>query len=457
RASADDGSIAAADLAAVGGNNVDGGEDCIVPNLDISVYGAMGTNSEYGYVAANDILVPAGVDMTLNGMLTTLVYEGTGSITSATVRIYADDGNKPLGGAGDAIATRTATPIAENLVSSDFADGIYEVEWAFDPIELSGALGEDVRYWVGLSTTPDDGWTNFAWAVSEYLNLGAHPYLSYGSEFYEYSSDADGSYIFFTTCVPTADAGGGGDEGGDEIEDCGMQVMRDPNSSGEGYNCEATNHTVANDIVVAANTDMYLTAVMPSVIMNPETSVSFATLTVYLDDNGLPGENIANETLIADSQIHQGSYGDMEAYDISFEFDPIYLPGRADQETTYWIGLSLWLQAGTAVLMEVTSEELMGHPVAISSGGNFLIPNEAHEGVISFTAECQEIDGPTDPLPGYCPVSEYEINQDAVHTCFGFVSDGGMFQSFTAEQSESSGAGFKFTEPSRGMEVTISL
>ncbi|HLV52702.1 MAG TPA: hypothetical protein VKY29_01695, partial [Cryomorphaceae bacterium] len=126
----------------MGGNNVDGGEDCIVYNLDISVYGAMGTNSEYGYVAANDILVPAGVDMTLSGMLTTLVYEGTGSITSATVRIYADDGNKPLGGAGDAIVTRTATPIAENLVSSDFADGVYEVEWAFDPIELSGALGE---------------------------------------------------------------------------------------------------------------------------------------------------------------------------------------------------------------------------------------------------------------------------------------------------------------------------
>ena len=135
----------------------------------------------------------------------------------------------------------------------------------------------------------------------------------------------------------------------------------------------------------------------------------------------------------------------------------MFLRGFENVDTVYWVGIAVSTSDSSVPYWEVTYENSSGNPSALSTGANYSSPNPDQDGVYTFYATCYDIDGNNGPNEGYCDYSFLDIDQNEDADCFGMVSDGGMYQSFTAAEFESSGAGIKFTDPSRGLEVTLSL
>ncbi|MEM7187739.1 MAG: hypothetical protein AAF466_13890, partial [Bacteroidota bacterium] len=58
---------------------------------------------------------------------------------------------------------------------------------------------------------------------------------------------------------------------------------------------------------------------------------------------------------------------------------------------------------------------------------------------------------------GVCPAPMLEINQDVEDTCMALISQTDLAQSYIPTETESAGAGIKFTAPSTGEDLTLSL
>src|SRR5690554_3145990 len=413
-------------------------------------------NSE---IAANDIVVPADSNLTLNGIMANMILEEGETITSAKIWIFADEFGYPYMYPGYEVTSQVVTSTSQTLVGSDNGMDFYEVEWDLSPIILEGRSDYTTRYWVGISATTTNGSTPF-WEVTTDDMIGQPAMYSTGSWFAMYHFSQDGTYIFYAECEPL-DPGGGGDPGNDPGETCDVSLETDINFVGEGINCIYSGHSntryAANDLIVTQGTDKVLTAIKPSLILNAGVTIDGVQVRIYKDDHGLPGEEINEQWVGVTSMDLRTSFDDKEVYEALIDLEPVFLRGYEDVDTVYWVGIAVSTSDSSVPYWEVTYENSLGHPSALNTGANYSSPNPDQDGVYTFYATCYEIDGNNGPNEGYCDYSFLDINQNEDSICFGMVSDGGMFQSFTATEVESAGAGIKLTDPSRGLEVTLSL
>lgn len=394
-------------------------------------------------IVAIDIIVPADSDLTLNAILANMVLDEGVMVDSAIITLYENDNGLP----GTEISSETVLPTSHNLIDNDYGMDFYEVIMNITPVTLSGTNGAETTYWVGMSVNTTDGSTPF-WEVIDANSIGYPAVHSDGSGFSVYNSNMDGAYVFAANCEPMS---------GPDPDMCDSSISRDANANGDGQNCnEQSNRIVANDIIVPAGIDMTLNALMPNIIIQSGVTIDYVGVTVYEDANGLPGNEISYELVMSTSETLIESIDGMDIYEILYDIDPVFLAGNEDVDTHYWVGISVTSSNGTATYWEVANDSAIGHPLALNAGGSFSIPNPDQDGVYTFYAECLPISGPTGPNEGECAYNSLEINQNVDDTCFGYPSVG-MGQSFIAEQTESSGAGFKFTDSSRGLEVTIGL
>ncbi len=428
--------------------------DCNVSNVCVGCSDGVSARASQNEIAANDIIVPMGSDMTLNAVMANFALgDQYDVITSAKIWIFADNNGAPAGSPGDEITSQTLAPTSQTLINRDFGMDFIEVLWDLSPIFLQGSLNVDTRYWIGLSVTTVGEYTSVFWEVTDETMIGQPAYYSWGSTFEIHGPSKDGGYTFFADCEPTTDDGTVIPLG------CGAQITSDVNSDGEGQNCTiGMDKVVANDIIVPINSDMFLTGLMPSLVFETGQTAAYASVTVYEDNNGLPGGIVNQQYSSPVSQTFKGTANGKDMYDVLFQLNnPVFMAGKPNVETVYWIAISVESVSGSPVFMEVAYDSIIGNAIAIKSGGNFSIPNPNHEGVYAFYANCNIIDGLTGPEDGICGNSELEVIQDVDQFCFGSTYYGGMLQSFTAEQVESSGVGIKFTDQSRGLEVTLSL
>lgn len=160
--------------------------------------------------------------------------------------------------------------------------------------------------------------------------------------------------------------------------------------------------TVANDIIIPADTDMTLTAIMPSIGMNSGVTVVSALVKVYNDSNGKPGGTaIASQTVTPSSHTYQGNGLGMDFSDVLFNLTPIYLSGSAGAEYRYWISIQVTTSNNTTAYMETTAATTVGMPIAFSGGSGFLIPTPHKDGVYTFFADCEPRTSEEFPFP-YC-------------------------------------------------------
>ncbi|HLW33019.1 MAG TPA: fibronectin type III domain-containing protein, partial [Aequorivita sp.] len=416
-------------------------------------------NEANGEIAANDILVPVDSDLTLNSIMANMAIEEGETITSATIWIFEDEYGYPYMYPGYEVTSQVVVPTSHTLLNNDSGMDFYEVLWDLTPIVLEGQSEYQTRYWVGISATTSDGSTAY-WEVTDNDMIGRPSAYSTGSWFDIYNSSLDGSYIFSAECEPR-EGGGGGDPGGDPGEECDIALETDTDFLGDGINCIFSGHNstryAANDLIVEQGTDKVLTAIKPSIILNAGVGIDVVQIRVYKDNSGLPGEEINEQYVGITSMDLRTTFDDKEVYEVLIDMEPVFLRGFEDEDTVYWVAIAVATSDSSIPYWEVTYENSLGNPSALNTGANYSSPNPDQDGVYTFYATCYDIDGNNGPNDGYCPFSFVDVEQTQDNDCFGMVSDGGMFQSFTAAEVESSGVGIKFTDPSRGIEVTLSL
>ena len=170
----------------------------------------------------------------------------------------------------------------------------------------------------------------------------------------------------------------------------------------DGRQCSANNNwTVANDIVVPADTHMTLTAILPSIAMNPSVTVTSVLVKIYNDANGIPGTALNSQTIIPTSHTYKGSGSGLDFSDVLMDLTPFTLTGSAGAEIRYWVSIQVTTSNNTTAFMETTRATAVGEALAFSDGGPFIIADPLKDGVYIFFANCTPLDGGGFPYP-YC-------------------------------------------------------
>lgn len=169
--------------------------------------------------------------------------------------------------------------------------------------------------------------------------------------------------------------------------------------------CSATggfNSTVANDIIIPADHNMTITAIMPSIAMGSGVTVTSAIIKIYNDGSGRPvGTPLTSQTVTPTSHTYQGNGLGMNFSDVLFDLTPIDLAGSAGADFRYWISLQVATSNNSTAYMETTRGSAVGAPIAYSDGGGFIIIDQAKDGVYTFFADCQPMTSGEFPFP-YC-------------------------------------------------------
>ncbi|WP_271424212.1 GEVED domain-containing protein [Aequorivita sinensis] len=164
-----------------------------------------------GRIAANDLTVADGENMTLESITITAFIGAQGSGVNADnvdVFIYADDGS---GAPGALITSQTnLVPDSQTVIGSNFGFDAWSVVLDIADVDLPGQNGADTTYWIGLSLEPTDG-SNTFWENSTAGTIG------YGEAYddglgggYVVDSTLEGVYSFEGTCEPIGGGGGPG-------------------------------------------------------------------------------------------------------------------------------------------------------------------------------------------------------------------------------------------------------
>lgn len=238
---------------------------------------------------------------------------------------------------------------------------------------------------------------------------------------------------------------------------CGFEIGQDPNPTGEGLNCyKFHNRIVANDFEVPAGEDWIIQTISPNLITENAENLEGERIYFYNDNNGKPGALIQSVSVEIISHSLTGVYGGKNVYTVTFDLNNLFLPGRLEASTTYWMGFSSGLSTASFVEMEVSFDNMFGKPVYTSSGGEFQMVHPDWEGVFSIEADCVPITDHTGPNEGYCETPAVNILQDEPQMCFSSVTSY-VGQSFTATVEEMAGMGIKLEKQSRGHKINLAL
>ena len=178
-------------------------------------------------------------------------------------------------------------------------------------------------------------------------------------------------------------------------------VTNPSNNLQNGRQCSANgNWSVANDIIVPAETELTLNAFMPSIGMTPGITAQSALVKIYNDANGLPGTVLNTQNIVPTSHTFQGNQFGMDFHDVLLDLTPFSLQGSAT-DTRYWVSVQITTSNNSTAYFEITSQNMIGEPLTFSDGGGFVIPDAVEDGVYTFFSDCVESTDFDFPYP-YC-------------------------------------------------------
>ncbi|MEM7086598.1 MAG: T9SS type A sorting domain-containing protein [Bacteroidota bacterium] len=165
-----------------------------------------------------------------------------------------------------------------------------------------------------------------------------------------------------------------------------------------GFNCSsASAFQTANDVTVAAGENFTLSQITASIFAND--GIALVDVIYYEDDGGLPGASIGDELgLVPTSQAVIGNNFGFDVNEIVLDLTDFLFAGDPDNDTTYWIELSVTDGTGSgSVFWVITTSTADGLPSAQLDGA-WGIPDPAADGVAIWGGDCEPILGVGDNL-----------------------------------------------------------
>ncbi|WP_461496334.1 T9SS type A sorting domain-containing protein, partial [Pyruvatibacter sp.] len=152
-----------------------------------------------GFLVANDILVAADEDFTLNQVTMNLFHDVGATIATADFAYYEDNGGEP----GTMIGSEAGVvPSAQTVVGNNFGFDVSETVFDITPFLFASQAGVDTNYWVSVSVNSTSGGIT-AWEVSGASGSGSYDCLNTadgGATWGNPVPGNDGVYVFSGTC-----------------------------------------------------------------------------------------------------------------------------------------------------------------------------------------------------------------------------------------------------------------
>jgi hypothetical protein len=179
-------------------NNTGAEDDCVATNPSNAFENGEGCSAGFGSTTANNYIVPAGNNATLNSITPIFLMRPGGVVNTVDITIYDDAGELP----GAVIDTQLGVvPTSHNVVGSNFGYDFNEVVMDLTPVFLAGDAGSDTNYWVAIQVSNSNGGRTF-WEVSSASAIGAPTAYNNGAG--SKIKSWDGVYTYNAVCSPLA-------------------------------------------------------------------------------------------------------------------------------------------------------------------------------------------------------------------------------------------------------------
>ena len=173
-------------------------------------------------------------------------------------------------------------------------------------------------------------------------------------------------------------------EGGTGGEDCNQEVLSNALENGSFLGGD-TNQRLAVDITVAANTQMTISGIEPTIIIPEGGEATTFGFVFYADDAGIPGAEIDNAVgNIVSSTITGQNFGrDFIRYELTLDTQVVLEPG------TYWMEMT-----SDAEGWETTTASAIGSALVFSNdstSGAWVVDGTGAELVYEIVATCETL------------------------------------------------------------------
>ena len=173
-------------------------------------------------------------------------------------------------------------------------------------------------------------------------------------------------------------------EGGTGGEDCNQEVLSNALENGSFLGGD-TNQRLAVDITVAANTQMTISGIEPTIIIPEGGEATTFNFVFYADDAGIPGAEIDNAVgNIVSSTITGQNFGrDFIRYELTLDTQVVLEPG------TYWMEMT-----SDAEGWETTTASAIGSALVFSNdstSGAWVVDGTGAELVYEIVATCETL------------------------------------------------------------------
>jgi len=268
----------------------------------------------------------------------------------------------------------TAVVFSNQTISSvqiDWTVGNSETSWnvEYGPIGFTQGMGTTVNVMTNPTTTISSG-------LAEATGYDVYVQADCGG--------TDGVSVFtdvlpfYTKAAPYNVADG--------IDSPSNNVENGASCSADGTNARF----IAHDIIVAANTNLTLTKIVPHVLMMPGVTAANVDVIIYADVLGLPGTVVSTQNaIVPTSSKTSGTNFGFVVNELELDITSVVLAGDTTPKT-YWIGISVHKSdAGattTNCFWENKTTGLVGSGQAYNDGLVGYVADSALEGVYSFIA-----------------------------------------------------------------------
>jgi hypothetical protein len=176
-----------------------GGMACSQSNPGNGFENGLFTDPVNGFIVANDLVVDAGIDFTMNQLTANFFHDMGETIASIDVAYYEDASGLPGTQIGSEVGV---VPSSQMVVGDNFGFDISETIFDLTPFTFLGDSAADKTYWISLSVVSTSGGIT-AWEVGSASIMGGEAVNSTdGITWAVPIAGLDGVYTFSGECSP---------------------------------------------------------------------------------------------------------------------------------------------------------------------------------------------------------------------------------------------------------------
>ncbi|QTV05268.1 T9SS-dependent choice-of-anchor J family protein [Faecalibacter bovis] len=292
-------------------------EVCGINNVSNNLENGIGNLTMFAY--ANDFRVNAYSTIDVSQISFNLIT-ATEGISTATYSIIEDVNGTP---SGDVVYTFTGAPSVTESLGTNFGYSFSKYTYDLpEVVRLENTTNTHKRYWLQVEAVQPNSGEDAYWETTTVENTSEYNMMVYDTDVEAWEeTSGEGVFTIVGEC--------------NEIEMPETCEQGNPSNNIENGQGSISAAEIAHDFQIEENTQFTLNSIKINVLTS--TGLNSATVKVYSDNNGVPGDVLTTFTGVPSTRVNVGSTSGFDSSTYTFNL-PEALP--LEGGNTYWVGLT---------------------------------------------------------------------------------------------------------------------